>query len=161
MATYRRESRIDAPFEEVWAFHATVEGLEALTPGFMNLDVERVTGPDGERLDVTDVLEVGSRIELSVRPFGVGPRRRMVSVIDARERDDDSGSFRDVMESGPFPRWEHTHRFVGDGEGTWLVDRVEYALPGGPLGELGAPLGRVGLEPMFRGRHRTTKRLLE
>mgnify|MGYP006302399483 CR=1 FL=1 len=82
MATYRRETRIRAPFDEVWGFHSTTDGLEALTPEFMRLEVESVTGPDGA--PDPDELDAGSRIELSVRPFGIGPRQRMVSVITER-----------------------------------------------------------------------------
>ena len=159
MATYRRETYVDAPFEDVWAFHSTTDGLEALTPDFMHLVVESVTGPEGA--PDPDELEAGSRIELSIRPFGVGPRRRMVSVITERTLDGGAGMFRDVMESGPFAEWEHTHRFFADGSGTRLVDHVAYRLPGGTLGRAASPFGRIGLDPMFRGRHRTTKRLLE
>jgi ligand-binding SRPBCC domain-containing protein len=159
MATYRRQTSIDAPFERVWDFHSSIDGLEALTPGFVNLEIERVIGPDGE--PDPEILEAGSRISMSVRPFGVGPRRRFVSVIVDRSREDGAGAFRDVMEGGPFAEWEHTHRFFADGDRTRLVDRIEYRLPGGPLGEAVSPLGRIGLAPMFRKRHRRTKRLLE
>jgi ligand-binding SRPBCC domain-containing protein len=38
---------------------------------------------------------------------------------------------------------------------------VEYALPFGALGDAVGPLARVGLEPMFRYRHRRTRELLE
>jgi ligand-binding SRPBCC domain-containing protein len=159
MAIYRRETWIDAPFEAVWEFHSTIEGLEALTPDFMHLEIDRVTGPDGD--PDPEELEAGSRIEMSMRPFGVGPRQHIVSVITDRTREDGAGSFRDVMESGPFPEWEHTHQFFADGDRTRLVDRVEYRLPGGALGRAVSPLGQLGLAPMFRGRHRATKRLLE
>jgi ligand-binding SRPBCC domain-containing protein len=159
MVTYRRETWIDAPFEEVWTFHATTDGLEALTPDFMHLEIDQVTGPDGG-ID-PDELDAGSRIEMSLRPFGVGPRQRIVSVITERTLEDGAGSFRDVMESGPFDRWEHTHQFFADGGRTRLVDRVEYRLPGGLLGRMASPLGQLGLAPMFRDRHRRTKQLLE
>ena len=86
MATYRRETWIDAPFEDVWEFHSTTDGLEALTPDFMNLEIDRVTGPDGE-ID-PDELKAGSRIEMSMRPFGVGPRQHIVSVITDRTREE-------------------------------------------------------------------------
>lgn len=159
MATYRRETRIDAPFEDVWEFHSTTDGLETLTPDFMHLEIDRVVGPEGE--PDPDELEAGSRIQMSVRPFGVGPRQRIVSLITHRSRDEGAGSFRDVMETGPFAEWEHTHEFAADGDGTRLVDRIEYRLPGGPLGRAVSPLGWIGFEPMFRDRHRRTKRLLE
>lgn len=159
MSVYQRETRVRAPFEDVWAFHSTVDGLDALTPEFMRLEIDAVTGPDGE-LD-PEVLTVGSRIEMTMRPFGVVPTQRWVSIITERTERPGAAMFRDVMEEGPFPKWVHTHRFFADGDETVLVDRVEYRLPGGRLGTAVGPLGWVGFEPMFRDRHRTTKRLLE
>ncbi|MFC7177463.1 SRPBCC family protein [Halosegnis marinus] len=163
MPTYHRETWVDAPLSEVWEFHSRVEGLTALTPGFMDLDIERVVGPDGEQ--DPEVLEAGARIGMSLGPLGSVGRQSWTSVITEREYDPEAGRayFRDTMEDGPFPHWEHTHRFYENEEGETLVsDRVEYRLPGGPLGEALAPLsGPVGFAPMFRFRHRETKRLLE
>jgi ligand-binding SRPBCC domain-containing protein len=159
MSTYRRQTRVAAPLSEVWTFHSRISGLEALTPSFMNLRVEGVTGPDGE--PDPEVLEAGSRIDMSMRPFEVGPRQTWTSVVTERREGDGTAMFRDRMEGGPFPEWVHTHRFFADGEETLVVDTVEYRLPGGPVGEALGPLGWVGFEPMFRYRHRRTRELLE
>lgn len=159
MPTYERSVRVAAPFEEVWDFHSTEEGLVALTPGWMNIRIDAVRGPGGE--PDPDVLEAGSVVESSVRPFGVGPRQSWDSDIVARERDGGSAYFRDVMSDGPFREWTHTHMFYADDGATVVRDRVEYALPFGALGEAVGPLARVGLEPMFRYRHRQTKEILE
>ncbi|WP_134669044.1 SRPBCC family protein [Halorussus marinus] len=160
MATYRREVRVDAPLDEVWAFHSRIDGLRALTPDWMNLRVERVSGPDGADDADDEVLDVGSEIHMSLRPFGVGPRQRWRSRITRRERGDGTAVFEDVMDGGPFPTWRHTHQFYALSEGATLVrDRVEYELP--VVGDLLGPLGWIGFEPMFRDRHRRTKRILE
>lgn len=159
MSIYRRETDIDAPLDAVWAFHSAADGLEALTPDFMHLEVEEVTIPNGD--GSSDELVEGSRLELSVQPFGIGPRQRMMSVITERSRADGMAMFCDTMESGPFAEWEHTHEFFGFGDGTHLVDTVEYQLPGGSVGRVISPLGRLGLAPMFRDRHRRTKERLE
>jgi ligand-binding SRPBCC domain-containing protein len=159
MPTYERSVRVEAPFGEVWDFHSTEEGLVALTPGWMNIRIDAVRGPDGE--PDPDVLEAGSVVESSVRPFGVGPRQAWVSDIVAREHEDGSAYFRDVMSDGPFREWTHTHMFYADDGATVVRDRVEYALPFGALGDAVGPLARVGLEPMFRYRHRRTRELLE
>jgi ligand-binding SRPBCC domain-containing protein len=158
MAVYERETRVAAPLEEVWAFHSRVDGLEALTPDWMHLRVESIEGPDGE--PAPEVLETGSRISMSVRPFGVGPRQPWTSVILERREQDGAALFRDEMVEGPFPEWVHTHAFYADGGFTRVRDRVEYRLPGGPLGDLAAPFSRIGFEPMFRYRHRRTHELL-
>lgn len=172
MAVYQRETRVHAPLAEVWAFHSDVSGLLALTPDWMNLRVESVTGPDAEA-DPGELYE-GTRVELSMRPLGVAPRQRWVSVVEARERNEGSAFLRDRMVEGPFPRWVHTHRFFADsgaspthrasGEAESVVstvvhDRVEYRLPDGLDAVSG--VARVGFEPMFRHRHRQTRRLLE
>ena len=159
MATYERSIRVDAPLEEVWSFHSTVDGLIALTPAWMNLRVESVRGPDGTA--DPDVLVAGSELRLSVQPFGVGPRQEWVSEITAREESETRASFRDVMVDGPFETWEHTHLFVGDGPQTYITDAITYELPLGQLGSTVSPLAVFGFEPMFRYRHRRTKALLE
>ncbi|WP_394741563.1 SRPBCC family protein [Natronococcus roseus] len=159
MVTYERQTRVDAPLEDVWEFYSRVSGLEAVTPAWMGLAVESVVGPDGE--PDPDVLEAGSEVTLSTRPFDVGPRQRWTSVITERERTDGTAYFRDEMTDGPFERWVHTHAFYGDGDETVLRDRVEYELPFGPLGRVATPFSRIGFETMFRARHRLTKENLE
>jgi len=161
MATYEHSTTVAADLGSVWKFHSTVEGLVALTPDWMRMRVESLTGPGGAPLDRGDVLEVGSRVSLSVRPFGVGPRQGWTSEITARERDEGAALFRDEMVDGPFDRWRHTHAFYANGEETLLRDRIEYRLPVGGLGPLVDPLAVVGFEPMFRDRHRRTRRALE
>jgi ligand-binding SRPBCC domain-containing protein len=159
MARYTRRTRVAAPLDRVREFHERIDGLEALTPGWMNLDVEAVRGPEGE--SDPEVLETGSQIRLSMRPFGVGPRQRWVSRIVARERSEGSAMFRDDMQGGPFETWVHTHRFFADGDETVVEDDVEYELPCGPLGRAASRFAVVGFEPMFRYRHRKTRDLLE
>ncbi|RLM63413.1 cyclase [Halorubrum sp. Atlit-8R] len=159
MPTYRRTTRVPAPIEDVWDFHSTVDGLRELTPDWMRLRVDGVAGPDGS--PDPEVLVAGSEIEMSVRPFGAGPRQRWTSRIAEREPDgtaspERSARFVDVMEGGPFRRWEHTHAFYADGDETLLVDTVDYRLPLGPLGDAVGPMAKVGFEGMFRDRHRRT-----
>ena len=148
-----------APIEDVWEFHSTVDGLRELTPDWMRLRVGGVTGPDGS--PDPEVLVAGSAIEMSIRPFGAGPRQHWTSRIVERDPDgtaspERSARFVDEMEGGPFRRWEHSHAFYADGDETLLVDTVDYRLPFGPLGDAVGPLAKVGFEGMFRDRHRRT-----
>ena len=55
---------------------------------------------------------------------------------------------------GPYRLWHHTHAFAPDGDGTVVRDRVRYALPFGPAGELAHRLVvRRDLERIFDFRH--------
>ncbi|MFC7073207.1 SRPBCC family protein [Halovenus rubra] len=159
MHTYERSVRVAASFEDVWAFHSTEKGLEELTPDWMGMEVESVTGPDGELNP--EQLEEGSSIDAAVRPLGVGPRQQWTSVIDDRNRSEGAGFFRDTMSDGPFREWTHTHLFYADDGGTLIRDHIEYELPLGPLDRVFGPLAFVGFEPMFRYRHKRTRLLLE
>jgi len=159
MAVYTRSVRVEAPLEEVWDFHSRIEGLERLTPDWMNMVVEEVRGPNDE--PDPEIMDVGTVAVTSVRLFDVGPRQHWTAEIVARERSNGAARFVDEMTEGPFPRWKHTHLFYGDETETLVCDRVEYALPGGEVGRAVSPLAFVGFEPMFRYRHRETRRVLE
>ncbi|GAB7008624.1 SRPBCC family protein [Halorubrum trueperi] len=159
MPTYRRTTRVPAPIDEVWTFHSEIDGLQELTPDWMNLEIDGVEGPDGTA--DPEVLVEGSRIRMSIRPFGVGPRQRWISRIverepDRREAVGPSARFVDVMGGGPFRRWEHTHAFYEDGEETLVVDTVDYRLPLGAFGDVIGPLAKIGFEGVFRDRHERT-----
>ena len=159
MPTYRRTTRVPAPIEDVWAFHSTVDGLRELTPDWMRLQIGDVEGSDSS--SDPEILVAGSTIEMSIRPFGVGPRQRWTSRIVERDPGGTtaparSARFVDEMEGGPFRNWEHTHAFYADGDETLLVDTVVYRLPFGPLGDAAGPPAKIGFEGMFRDRHRRT-----
>ncbi|WP_331236452.1 SRPBCC family protein [Natronorarus salvus] len=159
MATYERETFVDAPLSVVWRFHSKADGLRALTPDWLGLDVIEVRGPHGD--PNPEELVVGSEIDIRMRPFGRLPGGEWTSKITERAYDGESAMFRDVMVEGPFARWVHTHQFAAERGGTRLRDTVSYELPPGGLGRRLSPFGVVGFEPMFRHRHRTTKELLE
>jgi len=135
-------SRIDAPAEEVFAWHERPGAFERLQPPWESVQVIQRTGG----------IRDGDRVILQTR---VGP----VAVRWVIEhRDYQAGrQFRDVQITGPFSRWEHTHLVEADGAGAWLEDRIEYALPLGALGrELAGTAIRRRLSRMFAYRHRVT-----
>ena len=159
MAVYERSVLVEASFEEVWDFHATIDGLEALTPGWMHLRVEKIHRPDGE--SASEELTAGTAVTISIRPFGIGPRQHMRTRITERARHENRGYFRDEMAGGPFEAWEHTHRFSAEAGRTRIHDHIEYRLAGGRVGSLLSPLADVGFAPIFWYRHKRTKELLE
>lgn len=137
---FTARSRVEVSIREAFAWHMRPGAFERLTPPW-----ERV-----EILDRGEGVKDGSRVVLGIR---VGPfRQRWVAlhrnVVENR-------SFRDVMESGPFRRWKHTHRFEPETRDACLIeDNVTYVLPFGPVGEwLGGGTVRRKLDRMFRYRH--------
>ncbi len=140
--TYR--SRMPASAEEVYRFHAEPDALERLTPPWERAKVIGRTG---------GIEQPGSRVTLRV---SVGP---ITQDWVAEHRDCQKGRmFRDVMVSGPFRLWEHTHRFEPESESSsWLEDRVDFELPLGWIGRwLGDGYTRRRLQRMFAWRHKVT-----
>ncbi len=144
MRTFVRRSRIDAPAEDLFAWHERPGAFERLTPPWERVRVVERSGGirDGDRV----VLEVPA-----------GPFRARWSI---QHRGYESGrSFEDVQTSGPFRHWRHVHRFIPDGPGaSFLEDEIEYALPLGMLSEpLAGSIVEGRLARLFAYRHRTTR----
>jgi ligand-binding SRPBCC domain-containing protein len=139
-------SAMPASAEVVYRWHARPDALSLLQTPWEKAQVISRTG---------GIEDLGSRttIRISVGPF----KKNWVAEHVACE----SGHmFRDVMRSGPFRRWEHTHLFLQDPENllaSWLEDRIEYQLAFGWLGQLVAGKWTGGkLQKMFAYRHRVT-----
>jgi uncharacterized protein (TIGR01777 family) len=143
-----RRSRISAPAEAVYRWHARPGALERLSPPWESVTIEERTGG----------IEEGSRVLLRV---GVGPvSARWVAV----HRDHVPGvQFCDQQVQGPFARWIHTHRFRPDGpDASILEDDIEYALPLEPLaGLIGGPMVDRKLRRLFAYRHAVTRSDIE
>ena len=139
---YRTE--MPASAEEVYAWHAQPGALTRLTPPWESARVIEQTG---------GIDQPGSRVKIRVR---VGP---LIQIWTAEHTACEPGRmFQDVMISGPFRRWQHTHLFIPDGaNSSWLEDRVEYEFPLGWLGKLLAgAYTRRRLLRMFEFRHSVT-----
>lgn len=141
-------SRIEAPCSEVFRWHERPGALERLTPPWERVSV----------LERSGGIKDGGRVVLQVP---LGPiRMRWI----AEHRDYDAGKrFVDRQVEGPFAHWVHEHRFEPDGDAACtLEDRIEFALPGGALGDLfGLGRARAKLERMFSYRHAITAADLE
>jgi ligand-binding SRPBCC domain-containing protein len=140
---FLRKTRIEAPAETLFRWHAEPGALERLSPPWEPVEViERAPG-----------VRNGDRGALRVR---MGPLKlRWVfehrNCIPGRQ-------FQDVQIRGPFKRWEHTHRFTPDGpDACWLEDEIEYEFPFGALGRwIAGRMVRRKLERLFEYRHQMT-----
>jgi uncharacterized protein len=137
-------SKMPASAESVYRFHAEPDALEQLTPPWEKVRLVARTG---------SIERPGSKVTLRV---SVGPFSQ--NWISEHTACDPKVMFRDVMRSGPFRRWEHTHRFIAETDySSWLEDTVEYEFPFGWLGKLfGGTYTRWRLQRLFEWRHKTT-----
>jgi uncharacterized protein len=119
--TFVFRSRISAPAEEVFDWHLRPGAFSRLVPPWQR--VRMLHAP-------TNVTN-GARAEFEV---AVGPIWRHWT---AEHRDFEPGrQFRDVQIRGPFASWDHCHKVTPDGsDACWLEDRIEFAAPGGAIGQ--------------------------
>lgn len=137
---YRTE--LEATPEEVYAWHMRPGALERLMPPF---EPGRILYKEGR-------LEEGALRILEVGPLRSRWRARHDSFVPGRQ-------FRDVQQSGPMGRWEHTHRFLPSPDGrAVLEDDIVYDLPLAWLTEPWVgPWFRRLTNRVFAYRHRRTR----
>lgn len=142
MSRFELSSELPCLPGQAYAWHARPGALERLTPPWERI---RLLDRRGTLDDGTVVLEVP-----------VGPTRQRWS---ARHRDAEPGrQFVDEQIEGPFAAWVHTHLFTPIDSGrTRCTDRIEYTLPFGALGELGAGFVAKRLRRTFQYRHATLR----
>jgi ligand-binding SRPBCC domain-containing protein len=119
---FHAEQWLKRPVEEVFAFFADANNLEAITPRQLNFHI-LTPGPIQ--------LAAGARIDYQLKLYGMP--LKWATLIESWEP---PLQFVDVQLRGPYRVWRHTHRFAAEGGGTRIFDDVEYELPFGPLGRL-------------------------
>lgn len=122
MYTLERTLVVPRPRDEVFPFFADPANLERLTPPFLGFTI--LTPQPIE-------MRAGALIDYRIRLSGIPMKWRTLI-----ESYDPPHSFVDTQLRGPYKRWHHTHTFREVPGGTELGDRVEYALPLGPLGSI-------------------------
>ncbi len=142
-----REQFVARPLAEVFEFFSQARNLEALTPGFLRFEV---LSP--EPIEMRPGTLISYRLKVRGIPL------RWVSQIEAWEQ---QRTFVDRQLSGPYRLWHHRHDFEARDGGTVVRDRVHYAIPLWPLGEVAhALLVRRDLESIFGFRQEAVERLL-
>ena len=150
MADHVFESRVwlARPRPEVFAFFADPASLERLTPPAFRLRL----------LNPSVTMTTGAVLDFRLRWLGVVPLRWRAFVREW----DPPFRFVDVQVRGPYARWEHRHRFLEEGGGTWVEDRVTYRLPLGPLGRAAHALRvRRQLREVWAYRHQRLAELVK
>jgi len=120
---FEQRQRLALPPEEAFEFFGDARNLEAVTPDWLHFRVVSVEPPQ---------LEENALIVYRLRVRGI-PVNWTTKIIEWEP----GRRFVDEQIRGPYKLWEHTHWFEADGQGgTWMTDRVRYAMPFGPLGRL-------------------------
>ena len=140
MPNFHLESLLAHPRQEVFDWHMRPGALERLTPPWADVRILHREGGPSDR----------GTVKLQ------GRRGPVTLTWEVGHTDFEPGAlFRDQQISGPFSRWDHTHRFRdAEGGGTAYVDDVDYALPVGAFSNLlaGTSVERE-LDRLFRFRH--------
>ncbi|HYL60417.1 MAG TPA: SRPBCC family protein [Candidatus Acidoferrales bacterium] len=119
---FERTQTVPRPLAETFEFFCDPHNLERLTPAFLKFRF--VTTPPA-------TVQPGTVIDYRIRLYGVPVHwRTRIETVEPPHR------FVDVQEKGPYALWRHTHSFREIAGGTEMSDRVEYAMPFGPLGEI-------------------------
>ncbi|HXV06157.1 MAG TPA: SRPBCC family protein [Solirubrobacterales bacterium] len=122
-----RSQRVPVPAERAFDFYADPVNLEPMTPPWLHF---RVTTPGPIAMGAGTLLDY--RLRLHGFPI------RWQTRIETWEP---PLRFSDTQARGPYSLWEHTHVFEPDGAHACTIhDRVRYAIPYGPLGELAQSL---------------------
>ena len=164
---FESEQWLPFPLPVVFAFFANPKNLPPLMPAWQQARIEELhliappPPPPGSPTKMG--TGVGTTMVLSFRALPLIPlRMRWLALIPEFEWND---HFCDTQTSGPFRHWRHCHSVKQESRdgiaGTLVHDRVEYELPGGPLGDLANLLGgRLQIRYIFGYRHRQTAKLL-
>ena len=138
MKRYRleREQWLPHSLSHVFDFFSRAENLGAITPPWVHF---RFHTP------LPIVMAVDRRIDYTLRLAGI-PLRWRTRVTEW----DPPHGFVDIQEKGPYALWDHHHLFEEKGGGVLMCDRVDYALPLGPLGRAAHALAvRSALAAIF------------
>lgn len=144
MKTYESTCELPVTPPEAFAWHERPGAFERLAPPWQRVQI----------LETANRLEDGSRLRFEMRkgPIRIGWLAEHRNVKPGR-------SFEDIQIEGPFVHWEHRHDFLPGEEGRTLMrDRIQYSLPGGPVGNLvAASKVRDDLARLFGYRYRTLR----
>lgn len=143
-----REQVVARPFGEVFQFFSAARNLELITPPWLAFEVLSAE---------PEPMREGTLISYRLKLRGV-PLRWQSRI----EEWEPGRRFVDMQVRGPYRLWRHRHEFEAlDDGGTLVRDRVDYALPLGPLGSVAhaAFVGR-DLEKIFDFRREAVEREL-
>jgi len=136
-----REQQLNCDLQTAWDFFSSPMNLPKITPKDMAFTVLSE--------QKTNKIFEGMIIDYTVSPLLGIPlkwKTRITSVIPNK-------SFTDFQEKGPYKLWNHHHEFIPNEKGVLMIDKVDYELPFGVLGNIAHALFvKKKLEKIFNYR---------
>jgi len=133
------------PLNEVFDFFSRAENLQELTPPWLHFHILSVD---------PQPVRKGTLIRYSLR-WRIFPIRWTTEIVEW----DPPHGFVDVQLKGPYQLWRHQHRFIAEGNGTRILDEIQYRLPFGVFGKLAHALKvRHDVEGIFNYRKRAVEK---
>ena len=118
-----RQQIVSASLDEVWAYFATPQNLNEMTPDDMKFEI--VHGGEGK-------MSQGQIIEYRVQFMPLVKSLWLTEITHVKE----GSYFVDEQRIGPYRMWHHEHSFEALQGGTQITDQVTYMMPFGFLGEI-------------------------
>ena len=147
-AQFEKISKIEAPLEAVFQWHARPGAIERYSPPWDPIAVVKKKGG----------IEAGAEVVLRMK---AGP---VPYLWHAKHTEYEENSyFRDKQVRGPFLNWTHTHEFEAiDQNSCYLRDLIEFRLPPHPFrGKLSNVFIQKALQRIFAYRHRVLEQDLK
>ena len=143
-----REQQLNCDLQTAWDFFSSPMNLPKITPKDMAFTVLSE--------QKTNKIFEGMIIDYTVSPLLGIPlkwKTRITSVIPNK-------SFTDFQEKGPYKLWNHHHEFIPNEKGVFMIDKVDYELPFGVLGNIAHALFvKKKLEKIFNYRFQILENL--
>ena len=143
-----REQQLNCDLQTAWDFFSSPMNLPKITPKDMAFTVLSE--------QKTNKIFEGMIIDYTVSPLLGIPlkwKTRITSVITNK-------SFTDFQEKGPYKLWNHHHEFIPNEKGVLMIDKVDYELPFGLLGNIAHALFvKKKLEKIFNYRFQILENL--
>ena len=141
---YRAEQFVPRPLNEIFDFFSRAENLQQLTPPWLHFQILSVD---------PEPIRKGTFIRYSLR-WRIFPIRWTSEIVEW----DPPHGFVDLQLNGPYKLWHHQHRFIAEGNGTRILDEVQYRLPFGEFGRIAHELKvRRDIEGIFEYRKRAVE----
>jgi ligand-binding SRPBCC domain-containing protein len=147
MYTIERTQRLPVSLETAWKFFQNPANLSTITPDYMGFNILS---------DVPESMYPGLFIHYKVSPlFGI--KMNWTTEITQVKH---LHYFVDEQRVGPYAIWHHEHHFKEIEGGVEMLDRINYKLPLGILGNLVHPfLVKSKLEEIFDYRFSKTEQI--